>query len=160
MRFVVLLLLPTIAVAEDQPHLTAGMEIGIGTDATLIAARVHGGASHAFGDGLVRPSIGVGLTGAVGRLEKKLAIDTRYSDWGVELQLGVDIGDKQLLANRVFTTIAYTDGWRLGVGYNIAQFASKNHSEPRRGYLLLVMPQQMEVTWSRDRVAVTFSYGI
>jgi hypothetical protein len=131
MRFVVLLLLPALASADDQPHITAGLEIAIGRDITALAARVHAGGSHAFGEGRVRPSIGVGLTLAAGRLEPEQAKDASFFEWGPVLQLGVDIGDNELVTNRVFAIAGYAEGWRLGIGYNLAQFCRPRGARAR-----------------------------
>lgn len=161
MRSVVLLLLPAIAHADDRPHVNAGLEIGVGADSTLLAGRVHGGASHAFGTGRIRPSIAVGATLGVGRVERMRTMRSRYVDYGPEVQLGVEVAGNGLLANRAFASVAYVDGgWRLGLGANIAELAGRAAREPGRGVLLVVMPQQIEITWSAHRVGVTFSYGI
>jgi len=149
------------------PHLGLGLEWMTNRDDTLLAGRVHAGASIAFGHGDVRPAIGLGVTAAAGAIA-----DRRYFDAGPELQLGLQFGDDALVANRVFVGCAIVAthddgetirGYRCALGASMAGLARELWREPH-GYLMLVMPQQIELGWIHDAVTthfgITLSYGI
>lgn len=152
------------------PHLGLGLEWMTNRTDAVLAARVHAGASVAFGHGDVHPAVGLGLTAAAGSVA-----DRRYFDAGPELQLGLQFGDDSLATNRVFvgcaivatrgTTSDDTDmrGVRCALGASMAGWARELWREPR-GFLMLVMPQEVELGWVHDasttHFGITLSYGI
>ncbi|MEO8698915.1 MAG: hypothetical protein ABI867_02695 [Kofleriaceae bacterium] len=154
----VLIACPAHADNPVMPHVNAGLEVMGGDAAIELASRVHLGASRSFGAGTLRPSLGFGITFAAGYLE-----DIPYRDVGPELQVGLRVGDGGLVDNRVFAAAAVLQtGMRLSLGASIAGLVKDLHTP--HGYLLIVMPQQLELAWTRDdganRFGAVLSYGI
>lgn len=150
------------------PHVNAGLEVMGGDGATLLAGRAHLGISRSAGRGTVRPSLALGATLAAGYLDPDATTSelSGYTDLGPELQLGLRIGNGGLVDNRVFASAAYlgSRGTRLSIGASIADFSGRVGRREAHGYVLLVLPQQIELGWTRDgttdRFGVTLSYGL
>ncbi len=188
--FVCLLLPATAAASPVLPHASGGLDLALDGETTLLAARIHAGAalSLAEDDDLMRSDIGIGVTAAIGMIEPDAPAYARrhrgYTDLGIELQFGVQLGAAGPVVDRVFSSIAVLassetrtddaiarttqvpDGAspaiRVALGANIAKLAHDARHEPR-GILLTVLPQQIELTVLRDaatlRYGVTFAYG-
>jgi hypothetical protein len=153
MRMLAIVVLGSAAHADVvAPHINAGLEVAGSGDATRLAGRAHIGASVAFGDARVRPSIGFGATVALGSEETTMQY-TRFTEAAPALQVGASIGNDGLLDDRIWAGLAAWDGTtRFSLGGSLAKtaFDLGTSDETRHGYLMIVMPQQIELAWTRD----------
>jgi len=137
----------------------------------------------------VRPMIGGGATLGLGKLSvhdpRALdgSVDIRYFDYGPQVQLGLRFVNGGIVDTRVFASFAYlrtelderlridavggvggNRGMRASLGMNWADYPGRDDGRRGTDYLLLLLPQQLELGWMRsagsDRLGITMSYGI
>jgi hypothetical protein len=163
------------APAFDEWHMTLGGEATVGGDKLAVGFRGGGGFGHTFGEGHLRPSLGLCLTIGGGSLEDRATSKAvEYYDIGPQLIAGLRFhgSDDRTLHDHVFTTFAVTrasvdhvgeTSERVSLGINWLPELG-DYLGAHRGSLLWIVPHQGEVVYQRlddaNRFGVALMYGI